>query len=133
MAQNMFDESNVNLFDSFKLKARNKQNSVDTDSNFKNSKRSNCSNNTDNNKDSTLKEIRETKSKTAQPNTPAMYRIALRLKRLTDLKIKKSNSGTNFGSNNSNLNEVKKDKILTKQKASIEVIEDNFITKLSKL
>ena len=99
MAKNIFDESGskrVNIFDSFKLK--NKISSSDTESNFKNSKKSNCSNSF-RDQNLVLKEVRETgsvKSKAMTPNhaTPAMYRIALKLKRLTEVKLKKSSSET---------------------------------------
>lgn len=130
MAQTMFEENNLNLFDSFKLKTKNNQQSLDTESNFKNSKKSNCSNNMENNREVNMKVIRETKSKVNQPNTPAMYRIAMRLKRLTDLKIKKTNSGLIFEQNQTNLNQVKKEKILTKQKTSIEISDENINFKL---
>lgn len=126
MAQTKFDENNLNLFDSFKLKTKLNQ-SLDTDSNFKNSKRSNCSNNMENNREVNLKEIRETKGKVNQQSTPTMYRIAMRLKRLTDLKIKKTNSESIFEPDQSDL---KKEKILTKQKSSIEISDENFNFKL---
>lgn len=112
MAKNMFDESGskrVNIFDSFKNK--NKISSSDTESNFKNSKKSNCSNSfRDNNRDPVLKEVRETgsiKSKAMTPNnaTPAMYRIALKLKRLTEVKLKKSSSETVVVTNRTELDE----------------------------
>ena len=102
MAKNIFDENGskrINIFDSIKFK--NKISSSDTESNFKNSKKSNCSNSfrDHNNRDPVLKEVRETgsiRSKATTPNhaTPAMYRIALKLKRLTEVKLKKSSSET---------------------------------------
>ncbi|CAF0808879.1 unnamed protein product [Brachionus calyciflorus] len=100
MAKNIFDETGsrkgLHIFDSLKMNAKN-----NSDNNFKNSKKSNCSNSfrdNQNRENPILKEFQETgsfKSKSSsgnQTNTPAMYRIALKLKRLTEAKLKKSNS-----------------------------------------
>lgn len=113
MAKDIFDDSakRANIFDSIKFNSKNKISSSDTDSNFnKNSKKSNHSNSFRENQSKLneliLKEVHETggvnqNAKLHVPHyhhpngpTPAMYKIALKLKRLTEVKLKKTHSGS---------------------------------------
>jgi len=104
MTKNIFEEANmqrISLFDTFKANQANKAKQANENVNtsgHKNSKKSNNSDSfRDKNKDpATLKEVHETSGKKPfyanNQNSPSMYKIALRIKKLTEYKLKKAQS-----------------------------------------
>jgi hypothetical protein len=106
MTKNIFEEANmqrISLFDTFKANQANKAKQTNDNTNnsgHKNSKKSNNSDSfTDKNKDpATLKEVHETSASGKKAfyannqNSPSMYKIALRIKKLTEYKLKKAQS-----------------------------------------
>jgi hypothetical protein len=104
MTKNIFEEANlqrISLFDTFKTNQTSKAKQTNENTNtsgHKNSKKSNNSDSfRDKNKDpTTLKEVHETSGKKPfyvnNQNSPSMYKIALRIKKLTEYKLKKTQS-----------------------------------------
>ena len=117
MSKNIFEENKrINFFDSLNFNSRG--NIENANSSTKNSKRSNNSSFKDNgNKpnEQVIKEVHETQNKpnkskladstcptaTTSTTTPAMYKIAMRIKRLTENKMKKTQSDSATLSNKS--------------------------------